>query len=95
MNGQSPYVADPLNPTDEELSAALQRGLDNGSLIDAAEWMARNAPAADGHVVDPSPEQQCYDACLKCGKAIHLDPYGSGQLMTMIGRNAECYGRRP
>jgi hypothetical protein len=39
----SPYVADPLNPTDEELSAAIQRGLDNGSLIDAADWMAQNA----------------------------------------------------
>lgn len=51
--------------------------------------------ASEGHVMDPSPEQELYDACLKCGKAIHLDPYGSGQLVTMIGRNAECYGRRP
>ena len=39
----SPYVADPASPTDEELSAAIQRGLDNGTLIDAADWMAEHA----------------------------------------------------
>jgi hypothetical protein len=50
--------------------------------------------AASGHVVDPEPEQQAYDVCAECGQAIHLDVYGSGQLVTMIGRNAECYGRR-
>ena len=49
--------------------------------------------AADGHVLDPEPEQQAYDVCARCGKAIHLDVYGSGVLVTMIGRNAECYGR--
>ena len=38
-----PYVADPLNPTDEEIEAAIQRGLANGTLIDADEWMARHA----------------------------------------------------
>ena len=39
----SPYVADPANPTDAEISAAIERGLANGSLIDAGEWMARHA----------------------------------------------------
>ena len=49
--------------------------------------------AADGHVLDPEPEQQAYDVGARCGTAIHLDVYGSGVLVTMIGRNAECYGR--
>ena len=39
----APYVADPDNPADAEISAAIQRGLANGSLIDADEWMARHA----------------------------------------------------
>jgi hypothetical protein len=42
MNGQPPYAADPLNPTDEELSAAIQRGLADGTLIDAGEWLERH-----------------------------------------------------
>ena len=37
------YAADPANPTDAELAAAIQRSLDNGSLIDAADWMAEHA----------------------------------------------------
>jgi len=43
----APYVVDPLNPTDEELAAAIQRGLGNGSLIDAADWMAQHAAELD------------------------------------------------
>jgi hypothetical protein len=39
-----PYAVDPLNPTDAELSAAIHRGLADGSLIDAADWLARNEP---------------------------------------------------
>ena len=53
----------------------------------------RLVSASDGHVLDPEPEQQAYDVCARCGKAIHLDVHGSGVLVTMIGRNAECYGR--
>lgn len=49
--------------------------------------------ASDGHAVDPNPEQSAYDVCAYCGQAIHMDVYGSGRLVTMIGRNAECYGR--
>jgi len=49
--------------------------------------------ASDGHVIDPQPEQQAYDVCLHCRKAIQLDVYGSGRLVTMIGRNFECYAR--
>lgn len=40
----SPFVADPDNPTDAELAAAIQRSLDAGLLIDAADWLAANAP---------------------------------------------------
>jgi hypothetical protein len=43
----SPYVADPLNPTDDELAAAIERSLANGTLIDAADWMAAHADLAD------------------------------------------------
>ena len=53
----------------------------------------RLVSASDGHVLDPEPEQQAYDVCARCGKAIHLDVHGSGVLVTMIGRNAECYGK--
>jgi hypothetical protein len=41
------YVADPMNPTDAEMSAAIQRGLANGTLIDAADWLARELAAED------------------------------------------------
>ncbi len=46
------------------------------------------------HVIDPEPDQSAYDVCGRCGKAVQLDVYGSGALVTMIGRNAECYGAR-
>lgn len=36
-----PFVADPLNPTDDELAAAIDRGLADGSIIDSAEFLAR------------------------------------------------------
>lgn len=35
---ESPYVKDPLNPTDAELSAAIQCGLDNGTLITVEDF---------------------------------------------------------
>jgi len=34
------YVKDPASPTDAELSAAIERGLADGTLIDAEDWMA-------------------------------------------------------
>lgn len=40
----SPFVADPDNPTDEELAAAIQRSLAAGLLIDAETWLAANRP---------------------------------------------------
>ena len=49
--------------------------------------------ASDGHVVNPEPEQQAYDVCLHCKQPVQADVYGSGRIVTMIGRNAECYGR--
>jgi hypothetical protein len=39
----SPYVADPENPTDAELAAAVERGLADGTLIDSADWLAQQA----------------------------------------------------
>ena len=50
--------------------------------------------AAAGHVTAPDElGGGPYDTCGKCGKAIQTDVYGSGRLVTMVGRNAECYGR--
>jgi hypothetical protein len=51
MTPDPPYVVDPLYPTDAELSAAIDRGLADGSLIDAAGWLARNEP-------EPEPEAE-------------------------------------
>jgi hypothetical protein len=51
MTPDPPYVVDPLHPTDAELSAAIDRGLADGSLIDAADWLARNEP-------EPEPEAE-------------------------------------
>ena len=38
-----PFVADPANPTDDELAAAIERSLALGTLIDAGDWMAAHA----------------------------------------------------
>jgi|SRR5215471_19488524 len=49
---KSPYVADPANPTDAELAAAIQRGLADGTLIDAADFLAgvrEGAAPCEGH----------------------------------------------
>jgi hypothetical protein len=40
----NPYQAGD-EPTDAELSAAIERGLADGSLIDATDWLAANATA--------------------------------------------------
>lgn len=45
MTPDPPFVVDPLNPTDAEMSAAIQRGLADGTLIDADDWLAREAEA--------------------------------------------------
>lgn len=37
----SPFVVDPQNPTDDELAAAIERGLASGSLITAEEFLAQ------------------------------------------------------
>lgn len=42
----SPYVADPANPTDAEMSAAIQRGLDSGQIITAEQFLASVADDA-------------------------------------------------
>ncbi len=50
------FAVDPLNPTDAELSAAIQRGLDNGTLIDASDWLAREEAA--GLAADLNPDEE-------------------------------------
>jgi hypothetical protein len=46
--------------------------------------------AASGHVLDLAPEQEAFDVCAKCAKPIQAD-YLTGELVTIVGRNAECY----
>ncbi len=50
-------------------------------------------PASLGHVTDPDPDQDAYDVCSPCGRAIRPDG-SSGAMVTIIGFNRECYGRR-
>ena len=40
---ESPYVKDPLNPTDAELSAAIQRGLANGTILTVEQFLEKAA----------------------------------------------------
>lgn len=40
---ESPYVKDPLNPTDAELSAAIQRGLENGTVLTVEQFLEKAA----------------------------------------------------
>ena len=40
---ESPYVKDPLNPTSAELSAAIQRGLANGTILTAGQFLEKAA----------------------------------------------------
>jgi len=42
---QGSYAKDPASPTDAELAAAVKRGLADGSMIDASEFLAREAGA--------------------------------------------------
>lgn len=48
----SPFVADPANPTEAELAAAIERGLADGTVIDAAEWLAQQDTPADPEPAD-------------------------------------------
>lgn len=44
---QGEYVKDPANPTDAELAAAIDRGLADGSLVDAQEFLDNERKAQD------------------------------------------------
>lgn len=55
----APYVIDPANLTDAEMAAGIQRGLSDGSLIDAADWMAANAPESHPFNDDGSDPGNC------------------------------------
>lgn len=46
------FVVDPSNPTDDELVAAIERGLADGSLIDASEWLACNRQERMHHAAE-------------------------------------------
>ncbi len=45
------------------------------------------------HTIDEQWADECgaFDKCARCGQAIQPD-YLTGQLVTMNGRRAECYG---
>lgn len=43
----APFVIDPASPTDAEMAAAVTRGLADGSLVDAADWLAANRDLAN------------------------------------------------
>ena len=50
----SEFAADPANPTDAELTAAIERGLATGQLVDSEQWLAQNrdsAPAAETEIL--------------------------------------------
>ena len=40
---ESPYVKDPLNPTSAELSAAIQRGLANWTILTVEQFLEKAA----------------------------------------------------
>ena len=56
MTPDPPYAIDPANPTDAELAAAIQRGLADGTLIDAADWMAQQQELDATAEPEPEPE---------------------------------------
>lgn len=53
---EPPYVKDPLNPTDAELSAAIQRGLENGTLLTVEQFMQKAAELDQQAEAEPEPE---------------------------------------
>jgi hypothetical protein len=48
----NPYQAGDV-PTDAELAAAIERGLADGSLTDAADWLAANKSTPAHHPATP------------------------------------------
>jgi len=73
---ESPFVKDPANPTDAEIAAAIARGLANGTIITAEDFLARVAEGEAelddngdgcsecGGTMVNSPESGC--CCLRC-----------------------------
>jgi hypothetical protein len=57
----SPFVADPENPTDDELAAAIDRGLANGSIITAEQFLASSKAVQE--VTSPR--------CAECHRDAH------------------------
>jgi len=49
----SEFVKDPANPTDAELAAAIERGLADGSLITAEDFLARVACTCEVPPTEP------------------------------------------
>jgi hypothetical protein len=54
---ESPYVKDPLNPTSAELSAAIQRGLANGTILTAEQFL-ETAALLDQAETEPEREAE-------------------------------------
>ena len=77
------------------------RGYVSGLAGYAARIYPRLVTAADEardqgvHYVAPDDDEcRAFDRCANCGAPVQAD-YLTGQLGTMVGRNFECYGRRP
>lgn len=84
----SPFVADPANPTDAELSAAIERGLVNGSLITWEDFMKADV-VLDLELRDPSREVVSVSA-----DGIVWDTDGSAADVTMWLGNAHDVDRQ-
>lgn len=52
---ESPYVRDPLNPTDAELSAAITRGIELGQLLTVEDFLAEVGLVRDGEAQPGAP----------------------------------------
>ncbi|HEY1700992.1 MAG TPA: hypothetical protein VGG75_14875 [Trebonia sp.] len=61
---ESPYVKDPLNPTDAELSAAIERGIESGQLL-TFDHLKEFAEGRGALV-----EVEDADICPDCGESL-------------------------
>ena len=50
-------------------------------------------PAIAGHVLADAGELAPYDTCEACGQPVEIRDFG--RLVTIVGGNRECYGKRP
>ena len=93
----SEFVKDPANPTDAELAAAIDRGLADGSLIDAEAWIADRVATdalaeADAHgapYVIPN-RRIDYRMALAIARSAHPSRVLANTNVYRYGRFTEC-----